>query len=444
MTEIGIYINKENKIVLVEIINGKMVAKYTGIKANDILSSLANKEIDDIGKIGDNAYIKYDDSIITLQNPLVLGKRKELKPLIDSVTLFRKNAPLRKRKEKIEKLKNDFYKFARDVDKKYEITIKKIKEQQDNIALTILAVALLTGTISFTCLLKKNEENPYIGKDIDIVPDKIKIMEMDKTSNTIASIKYQNLPIEIEEDKEEIDKTLENKEENKPKFVVKGPIKKYNVSLEFEDKTDTVTASTTRENYLDIIKEKASKYGLDYNLVLAIATAERVTHSDVTDLGGGTGLMQIQNRAWVNNTVRIFNFNKNDYETITITDEMIRDLYGNIEVGCMILQDTLRRCNYNILLGLQGYNMGIGSIEMILNEYCNIESKTKEEVKNNIEDIEWLEYRDIVPWGNPEYIEGVLPYVTNDNGKINTFVYKPDGSMVKLNINNKEAILKVH
>ena len=81
---------------------------------------------------------------------------------------------------------------------------------------------------------------------------------------------------------------------------------------------------------------------------------------------------------------------------------------------------------------------------MILNEYCNVENKTKEEVKNNIEDIEWLEYRDIVPWGNPKYIEGVLPYVTNDNGKINTFVYKPDGSMVKLNINNKEAILKVH
>ena len=62
--------------------------------------------------------------------------------------------------------------------------------------------------------------------------------------------------------------------------------------------------------------------------------------------------------------------------------------------------------------------MGIGSIEMILNEYCNIESKTKEEVKNEVENIEWLEYRDIVPWGNPEFIEGVLPYVTNDNGKI--------------------------
>ena len=440
MKEIGIYINKENKVVLVEIINGKMVAKYTGIKANDILSTLSNKEIDQIGKIGDNAYIKYDDSIITLQNPLVLGKRRELKPLIDSVTLFRKNAPLRKRKEKIDKLKNDFYKFAKDVDKKYDIILKKIKEQQDNIALTILAIALSTGTIAAVYTLKKNEENPYIGKDIDIVPDKIKIMEMDDTSNTIANIKYQNLPIEIEE----IDKTIENEEENKSKFVLKGPIKKYNISLEFEDKTDTVTASITRENYLDIIKEKASKYGIDYNLILAIATAERVTHSDVTDIGGGTGLMQIQNRAWVGNTVRIFNFNKNEYETITITDEMIRDLYGNIEVGCMILQDTLRRCNYNILLGLQGYNMGIGSIEMILNEYCNVENKTKEEVKNNIEDIEWLEYRDIVPWGNPKYIEGVLPYVTNDNGKINTFVYKPDGSMVKLNINNKEAILKVH
>jgi len=207
--------------------------------------------------------------------------------------------------------------------------------------------------------------------------------------------------------------------------------------IEYEDRTQTEKAQKALALYGDIIEEQAEKYGLDPVLVLAIATQERGIHSSTMDPGGATGLMQIQNSVWVGNSITAYNFETESYETFTITEEKLADCATNIKIGCMILQDTIKNKDYNILAGIQSYNMGGGSVNKILNACATDNGTTKDEILNDPMNCDWLNYRELITAGDPIYLEHVLSYMGSD---INTYIYKPSGEKIETPIKNNQPV----
>ncbi len=209
------------------------------------------------------------------------------------------------------------------------------------------------------------------------------------------------------------------------------------VKIEYEDRTNTEDAKNTTILYKDIIEANALQYGLDPNVVLAIATQERGVHSSTIDPGGATGLMQIQNAAWIGETIKAYNFNTQQEEKLLITQEGIADLNTNIKIGCMIFQSALKEVNYNIIAAIQNYNYGVGNMNKLLSYYMDATNKTKEEILNDPLDCGWLEYRNYIKAGDKKYVEHILSYV-GDNPNL-TFA-KQDGTLVNINVRNTEAV----
>lgn len=203
--------------------------------------------------------------------------------------------------------------------------------------------------------------------------------------------------------------------------------------LEYEDRSDSEKLKTTEALYGDIIEKYANMYGLDPQLVLALATQERGIHSDKMDAGGATGLMQIQNGIWEGSELTAYNFATEKYETITVTKKMIQSLEGNIDIGCRILQSYIRGKNYNIALGVASYNMGPTNISKVLNE-CSYETGIpKEAIVGDQTNNSWLPYRSIIKVGDKKYNEHVFSYMGEE---FTTYVLKPNGEKVELTVKN--------
>lgn len=206
------------------------------------------------------------------------------------------------------------------------------------------------------------------------------------------------------------------------------------IYIEYEDRSDCEKASKTKQSYGEMIEKYAEMYGLDSNLVMALATQERGVHSSTMDRGGATGLMQIQNSVWVDNSITAYNFKTGKNETCKITKGSLGDCETNIKLGCMILQDCMKRNNYNILLGLQAYNMGTRGVGRAVLAYAADVGCSKEEIINNPNDCGWLNYREGIA-GDPMYVEHVLSYIGDD---VSICIYKPDGTPVECFVRNYE------
>ncbi len=209
--------------------------------------------------------------------------------------------------------------------------------------------------------------------------------------------------------------------------------------LDFDELSNTDKAKSTRENYYDLINKHAKRFGLDANLVLGIATQERGVHSSEIDTGGGIGLMQIQYSVWINETVEYFELNEstNEYEkkSLTITDEMLKNVDTNIEIGCIILQKCLLYSDYNIPVAVQMYNMGSGTLNKILKEYAGTRGLTEEEVLDNPEDNGWLEYRNEY-LGDPDYLENVNKWIIDNEFTVTNVL---TGEQVSIKFDNSKT-----
>lgn len=220
------------------------------------------------------------------------------------------------------------------------------------------------------------------------------------------------------------------------------------VSLDYNDRSSSDKAISTDDNYRNTIEKYAKMYGIDANLMLAIATQESGDHYGNLESGPAIGLMQIEKSVWeYGGSLTAFNFETNSWETITVTPDdynnfiyNLRDLDYNVKIGCMMFQQSLVYMNYNVLAALQCYNMGYGNMQSILDNYCMDEGLNKDYVLDNQYDDGWLRYRDYIAAGDPSYIENVLSYC----GKEYTIkVTKPDGKVISVNISGNN-LQKVH
>lgn len=212
------------------------------------------------------------------------------------------------------------------------------------------------------------------------------------------------------------------------------------VYIDYENLYNEEKAQITKEKYFDKIKTSAEAYGLDPDLVLGMATQERGVHATEVDPGGGIGLMQIQYSVWAGHelTAKIWDDSKQEYvtKTLTVTDELMKDIDSNIEMGCMILQQCLKLSKYNILVATQMYNMGVGSMYDILDAYAADTGQTREDILNNPEDTGWLNYRTMKK-GDPEYIENVNKWIADNSFAVTNV---ETGESVKLEISNGKTL----
>lgn len=213
----------------------------------------------------------------------------------------------------------------------------------------------------------------------------------------------------------------------------------YVFSLNADDWTETDKYFVADAYYRDAITKIASTYGIDPQLALAIGIHERGLHSEYVDAGGAIGLFQIQVQGgwnWNGRQITAYNFDTESYETVTITADSVSDVFENIKVGCMIIQDMLIRNNYNVLKTVTEYNYGADNLRYVI-ENCSYDTGYRIDELNSMDNLEWLNYRNLIHGGDPNYLENVFKYIPS--GTILSFT-KPDGTTINMQYNNSNVM----
>jgi hypothetical protein len=219
------------------------------------------------------------------------------------------------------------------------------------------------------------------------------------------------------EEKMELEK-LNNKEQTatKKEIIDTLPLKNDTeiIDVSYTDNTDSDKFVKAQELYGNTIKKYANKYGLDYNLVLAICTQERGVHSSKIDDGGGLGLMQIQasqhpDGSSINTTT--FENGKAMDTTYTFQLENYQTIDGNIEAGCALLRSYLNEFDGNIIAAIYAYNWGNNRIEDVINGYARYKNISKDEILNDVGNYQWT---DFLPETDYDYLNLVMKYYNSD------------------------------
>lgn len=197
-------------------------------------------------------------------------------------------------------------------------------------------------------------------------------------------------------------------------------------NIKFESRLDSDKLRITKAYYENIITKISNEYGIDPQIMIAIATQEMGIH-EIDENAPAIGLMQIEKNIWNNETITAFNYEKLDFETIKVTEEKLKDLEFNIRTGCMIFQQCLKNSNYNLCVAIQMYNYGYGNTKKVLKQ-CYGENFDL----SNIMDNEWLEYRMNINEGDSLYLEHILSYIEN----LNEIECKKDNEIIKYFVNN--------
>lgn len=315
-------------------------------------------------------------------------------------------------KDKENFINNKMFDFVLKKNKKYKLH-KPTFIPKKAIALSLAISVFAASCGAYSAALKKNVDKinnistsysaTYVdSKNNDItMNDSIRKKENNTTNINVTENNYKE---EIKE-KEVIDKESD----------ASSIINKLNI----ESETKSEKFLKTKDLYFDIIEKYSNTYNLDPNLMLAIATQESGVHRSIIDDGGAIGLMQIQVNVWNNHNITAYNYDLDCNETECVSLEDLKDVSYNIKIGCMIYQSYLNQLYNNKYAALQAYNMGIGSMNKILDNYSKKSGKSKEDIlKEN--DLGWIDFINIDYKGDPIYYKNVLRYYDeNNNNNIN-------------------------
>ena len=205
----------------------------------------------------------------------------------------------------------------------------------------------------------------------------------------------------------------------------------------YEDRSNATNVANAKR-YEDLFEKYANRYGLDKNLLIALAAQESSgEHYDNLREGKpAAGIMQVEKSVWVNSSISAYNFETGQMETVKITQEKINDLEGNIQVGSMILRSNLESNNYNIPLALQTYNFGTGNMNKVLKTCAELENIDESNMRQNPTENAWLNYRAFLNTGDSKYVEHVFSYLGKDEIK----VQKRNNETVKVALANDHVL----
>ena len=213
------------------------------------------------------------------------------------------------------------------------------------------------------------------------------------------------------------------------------PTEENDFHFSYEDRTSSENIDNVNR-YDDIFEKYAKTYGVDINLIKAMAAQESGgDHYGNIEDGPAAGIMQIEKSANIGYSVTAYNFETGEDDTVYMTEENLKDIDTNIKVGTIILRNCLDRYNYNIPLAVQAYNFGQGNVDYALGIYCDSKNISEDKIIDDSSNNSWLECRDYVDEGDSKYIEHVFSYIPN-NSKISVLDY--DGNTHSITITNDE------
>lgn len=198
------------------------------------------------------------------------------------------------------------------------------------------------------------------------------------------------------------------------------------VNLSFNDEFDEVKYNNVISNYYEATYERSSRWGVSTNLALSMMSQESGGYEE--------NLMQIQWESWAEQPITIFNFEKNEYEKIVLTEnpenfknqgitqfiskEDLKNPKTNISIGCIILRYSFDQMNHNVTAAIQAYNFGVNNMNKVLDAAALDLGTTRDELLNNQNDTTFLNYRDVITVGDPHYVENTLRFLQDPNEAI--------------------------
>ena len=163
---------------------------------------------------------------------------------------------------------------------------KKVKRVNKHIGKRIIAgfllLLMLLSSIPIISVILNKWRKRYPEKDPYQIEQQIKKEALDELNK-----KNEGNPIESE-----------NIQESGEIFL----------SISYDDRSNTEKAIRAELNYGEMLRKYSAIYGINPEVMLAIATQERGIHSEIKDKGGATGLMQIQNSVWRGETITVDNY----------------------------------------------------------------------------------------------------------------------------------------
>jgi len=425
MKQVLIYVDPNNRLTLKQF-NSNRTKRELILTDEDVYFYLDKMAVDTFETIEfvknggtiTGVQISTNNRQITLHNLHKLKKHEELlAPLTD------------KMEEELEKGKIRKLKVKRSTKPKVNRE-NKHSNKHIKIAGLLLTGLLATGAINQHLLMPlAKQQVPDLPKDDSSIVVGTPLEELPKGNEPSIDIVY-----DID------DNVLENDANTNvdAEFSVEiQPEIQHNelptVEFDYEDRRNTDKACFVMEEYGDLLTKYATRYGIDPNLMIAIATQERGVHSSDMDPGGATGLMQIQNGVWLGEEISAYNFETGKRDKYIVTNDMIRNLETNIQLGCMYFQNCLDYMHYNIPAAVQCYNMGFGNMGKILNAYSQEQGVSKVDILSDPTDTGWMDYRYLCNDGDELYFEHVSSWL-NDNSV--TVLNRNNNNNVSINITN--------
>lgn len=232
-------------------------------------------------------------------------------------------------------------------------------------ALTLTGAILVTG-VSFTTTRQSNGTEPeQIITEID----------------TLSTLETDMNP------EQRLQKTMKMKEQyqeyDNTKIMLGAKVD--------QNRMEEILASNRGKTIFSI----AQTYGIDPYLLIAKGIAESNLEHEACCPGGfhyngyGVGAWQLENPN--GRTVTAWNYERDIEETLEITMENAVNFEKNAQAAAMYLQNRLNLYNGNVYLALQSYNYGLPMMNIVVHDYAKKIGATEEEVKNNLQDLGWLE-----------------------------------------------------
>ena len=297
----------------------------------------------------------------------------------------------------------------------------KLSTKAKHVGALVVASSIALGVASFKSNKVQAENNDMTVTSTKVLDD-MHDLSGSYTMNNNPNFNihdYENITIP-EDDVEILDTTptLDVPTEDSKKqqeTVTSTYTDKAELNLEYESRayTDRNLLVRNIEDAMAAIKKYANKYMIDENLVMAIASQERGTHSQTMDDGGGLGIMQVQVAVHPDgsafSTVINDNGNIKKSQFVYHHNEYIT-LDGNIEAGCALLQYYLNYFNGNMAMAVYAYNSGQGPVNNAIVAYASETGLSYESIMANKSDLDWTKYLD-----REYYLPAVLSWLDTDN-----------------------------
>lgn len=264
-------------------------------------------------------------------------------------------------------------------------------------------------------------------------------IEDNQQNNTDISSNFESI------NPEELIEELENTEELDNNSHV--------VNVSYNDYYDEEKFNHAYNNYINIINERAPRWGADIKLMTSILCQESGGYNE--------NLMQIQFNSWKDMPITSYNYEKECYETIILTEhpenypnrrntQLItpNDLLNpktNISVACIIIIYCFERMDHNIIATIQAYNFGVGNMETVLEKAAEALGTTPEEILADQNNLIFLDYRVEIKVGDPNYVENVLRFLQNPEEGISIRYIDENGekqqeTILIQNINSQKSL----